>query len=154
MIICSIHSDRCNTEIDCQDKSDEYGCDYLKMSDSYAKELIPRDEAREALAVYINVTILAFPNIDAVNLKFTSDFFLNLRWYDFRIDFRDLNNVSSLNTLNPADQDAIWTPRLTFVNALGPFQTLVDELTTGYLVREDIDPIEEDPDQATEGKNS
>ena len=121
------------------------------MSDTYAKELIPRKADREALKVYVNVTILAFPAIDAVNLKFTSDFFLNLRWYDFRIDFRDLNNVSSLNELNAVDQEAIWTPRLTFINALGPLQTLVDELTTSTVVKEDFDLKEEDPDQATEG---
>ena len=94
-----IFRDRCNTEIDCEDKSDEFGCDYLRLSDTYSKELIPRDRKKEAVIVYLNVSVLAFPSIDSVNLKFTSDFYLNLRWYDLRIDFRDLNNITSLNSL-------------------------------------------------------
>ena len=81
-------SQRCNTEIDCEDKSDEYECTYLKFGPNYAKELIPRDENGGALIVYMNVSVLAFPFIETVNLKFTADFFLNLRWYDLRIDFR------------------------------------------------------------------
>ena len=32
--------DRCNTEIDCTDKSDEYFCSYLEFGDNYAKEVI------------------------------------------------------------------------------------------------------------------
>ena len=84
--------------------------------------MIPRDETGKALIVYMNVSVLAFPFIETVALKFTADFYLNLKWYDLRIDFRDLNNVTSLNTLSRADQDAIWTPKLGFTNALGPFQ--------------------------------
>ncbi len=81
-------SNRCNTEIDCGDKSDEYHCSYLNFGPNYAKELIPRDEEGEAVVVKMNISILAFPEIDNVNLKFTTDFFLNLRWYDLRVDFR------------------------------------------------------------------
>ena len=47
---------------------------------NYAKALIPKDRTGNPLTVYMNVSILAFPFIDTVNLKFTADFFLNLRW--------------------------------------------------------------------------
>ncbi len=70
-------------------------------------------------SVYINVTILALPSIDTVNLKFTSDIYLNLRWYDFRLQFMNLNNATTLNSLSSEDKKHIWTPRLAFVNALG-----------------------------------
>ena len=53
--------DRCNTEIDCADKSDENTCDYLKYGRNYAKELIPRDASGAPVTVYLNVSILAFP---------------------------------------------------------------------------------------------
>ena len=56
---------------------------------------------------------------------------------------RDLNNFTSLNTLSEKDLASIWSPHLAFVNALGPYQTEVDSLTTGVLVRED-GPLEED----------
>ena len=85
---CSFLSDKCNTEIDCEDKSDEYNCDYLRFGANYAKELIPRDEAGEIFTVYLNVSVLAIPTINTVSLSFTSDFYLNLRWYDLRIDYQ------------------------------------------------------------------
>jgi hypothetical protein len=72
-------SNKCNTEIDCADKSDETNCDYLRFGKSYAKELIPRDASGKTAIVYINVSVLAIPFIETINLKFTSDFFLNLR---------------------------------------------------------------------------
>ena len=99
----------------------------------------------------MNVSVLAFPFIETVNLKFTADFFLNLKWYDLRIDYRDLNNVTSLNTLSKEDMQNIWVPKLGFTNALGPFQTQVDQLTSGVLVREDT-PLGEDITQSTECK--
>ena len=45
-----------------------------------------------------------------------------------RINYRDLNNVSSLNSLSMDDLKNIWTPRLAFTNALGPFQTQVSNV--------------------------
>ena len=85
---CIPLSNKCNTEIDCADKSDEINCDYLRFGLNYAKDLIPRDESGEIFIVYMNVSILAIPSIETVSLSFTSDFYLNLRWYDLRIDFR------------------------------------------------------------------
>ena len=125
---CIILSSKCDTDFDCHDKSDEYYCDYLRFSENYAKELIPRDENGKSLEVSMNVSVLAFPFIDTVSLKFTADFYLNLKWYDLRIDFRDLNNVTSLNTLSRADQEAIWVPKLGFTNALGPLQVRINGL--------------------------
>ena len=60
---CIALGDRCNTEIDCADKSDENTCDYLKYGRNYAKELIPRDRNGTPVDVFVNVSILAFPGI-------------------------------------------------------------------------------------------
>ena len=118
--------------------------------DNYVKELIPRDVSGDPCYVYINISVLAFPSIETVNLKFTADFYLQLRWFDSRIDYQDLNSVTSLNSLSKLGRDSIWTPRLAFTNALGPVQTLVDELTEGLLHREG-NPLSEDVYQSTEG---
>ena len=98
----------------------------------------------------MNISVLAFPNIDPLNLKFTVDFFLNLRWYDLRIQFKDLNNVTALNSLSENDVDNLWTPNLAFTNALGPLRTLFDAEASGVLVREDEIPLPEDPTLSTE----
>ena len=78
------YSDKCNTEIDCIDQSDEFYCDYLRFGENYASELVPRDESGNTLIVYMNVSVLAFPFIETIDLKFTADYFLNLKWYDLR----------------------------------------------------------------------
>ena len=117
---------------------------------NYAKELIPRDEGDDPCLIYMNASVLAFPFIETVNLKFTADFYLNLRWYDTRIYFRDLNNVTSLNALSMHDKEMIWTPRLAFTNALGPLQTKMDSLSSGVLIRNGT-ALPEDITLSTEG---
>ena len=100
----------------------------------------------------MNVSILAFPLIDTVNLMFTTDYFLSLRWYDQRLDLTDLNDVSLLNSLSISDIESIWTPKLSFVNALGPFQTEIDPLMSGELIRE-TGSLPEDFSSSTEGNH-
>ena len=71
---------------------------------------------------------------------------------DPRISFNDLNKVTMLNTLSNADQSSIWTPILTFANALGPFQTVVDTLSSAFVVMEG-NPLQEDVTSPHEGWN-
>ena len=99
------------------------------------KENLPVDDNGEPCIIYINASVLAFPFINTINLKFTADFYLNLRWYDLRLSFNDLNNVTYLNALTKEDKNSIWVPTLSFLNALGPYSTVVDESTSGVLVR-------------------
>ncbi len=55
---------------------------------------MPRDaDVREAVVVYLNVSILALPYIDTAQLKFTADFYLNLRWYDLRVNLQVQKNT-------------------------------------------------------------
>ena len=73
--------------------------------------------------------------------------------FDQRVQYRDLNNVTILNSLDPSDRDNIWVPKLAFTNAHGPYQTEVDDLTTGVLIREGL-PLKEDYTNAIEGQIS
>ena len=82
---CIILSSKCDTNIDCEDKSDEINCAYMKLPSNYAKELIPERNTEDgAIIVGMNISFLAFPVINTVALKFTVDFYLNLRWRDSR----------------------------------------------------------------------
>ena len=124
-------------------------CDYLRIPPNYGKELIPNEDIEVPLTVYLNVSVLAFTDIKTSELCFTADYFLNLRWYDYRLAYQDLNNLTALNILSSEHKKSIWTPKLAFTNALGPFQTEVDQLTSGVVVRE-APPLEEDLTLATE----
>ena len=95
------------------------------------------------MLVYMNVSILALPDIDSLNLKFTANFHLSLRWYDYRLTFSNLDRRSILNSVSEDSMNAIWSPVLGFTNALGPYQTTVDNLNQLNLVRES-NPIDED----------
>ena len=141
---------RCDIKHDCSDESDEISCDYLRTDKNYAKELLPIDSGKRPCLVYINASFLAFPSIDTSTLKFTADLYLHLRWYDFRVSFKDLNNITTLNGLSEVDREALWTPRLDFINALGPIQVVMDDLSSGVLIRQS-DPIPEDITLETEG---
>ena len=145
-----IFSDKCNIEVDCNDKTDEQNCKYLRLGSDYAQELVPRDKSGSPTVVYMNISILALPSIEVMNLKFTVDFYLNLRWNDFRINFLDLNTNTILNSLSLKDLDSIWVPKLGFTNALGPYQTIVDNVAHSVLIRED-DPLPEDYSLYNEG---
>ncbi len=82
--------------------------------------------------------------------RFTADILLHMRWRDLRLTLRDLNHVPSMNPMDADDLDTIWSPKLTFANALGPLETVVDGLATAVLIRES-DPLPEDPASGTEG---
>ena len=85
----------------------------------YAEQLSPSSKGTDPLYIYLNVSILALPSIRTVDLQFTADYFINMRWYDHRLAFKDLNDKAVLNGVNTLDLVRIWTPALKFLNALG-----------------------------------
>ena len=75
-------------------------------------------------------------SIDTIDLQFTADYYINLRWYDGRLVFKDLNTKSLLNGVQTADLQRLWSPQLAFIDALGPYQTKVDDLSVATIVLE------------------
>ncbi len=88
------------------------------------------------VSVFFNVTVHAVPKIDTVGLEVTQSFVLSLGWRDPRVRFANLNSDISLNVFGIEHLTWLWAPRLSFSNALGNFQTTVDELSYGVLVAE------------------
>ena len=56
--------------------------------------------------------------------------------YDGRLIFKDLNSNSLLNGVQTSSLSQLWTPQLAFINALGPYQTVVDDLSVCTIVLE------------------
>ena len=103
----------------------------------------------EPCIVYINVSILAFPAISTKDVRFTADFYLNLRWHDLRLNFWDLDHDYVKNRLSEEELDTIWMPRIAFTNSFGKLLH-VDKLS-GTLIREK-EALIEDISLDTEGK--
>ena len=101
--------------------------------------------------MFFSIALGAFTEIDVSNYKLKSDYDLNLRWYDPRLQFRDLNDLSAFNNLEEEDRTFLWSPRLAFVNALGPADRSMSDESSMRLVKEETEPLREDFSLPREG---
>ena len=145
---CVPLEDRCNIELNCEDQTDEKNCFGLKLGSNYAKEKIPVSLTSEPITIFINVSLIAFPIISTKDTKFSTDFYLNIRWYDLRLDMWDLNYDFSKNSLSKEELDSLWKPKLSFVNSLLSESYSIQP--EGILIKEN-DPLNEDISLGTEG---
>ena len=145
---CVPLEERCNIELNCEDQTDEYNCFGLKTGSHYAKEKIPISVTADPTIIYINVSLLSFPSISTKDTKFSTDFYVNIRWYDLRLDLWDLDHDFSKNSLSKEELDALWKPKLSFVNSLLFFNSV--QALEGVLIKENY-PLNEDISLATEG---
>ena len=104
----------------------------------------------DPINLYINISIIAVPEINTKELKFTVDFEINLRWFDSRLHFWNLQNRSIINRMKQKDQEVMWKPELLFVNALGPPVDNVGSSTV-VLVKQG-NPLKENISLHKEGK--
>ena len=85
---CIDLSNKCDGLIDCADGTDELECEFLVLDKNYSKNKLPLIQKDEPVKVYFSISISAYPSIDAANSKITTDYDLNLKWYDPRLIFR------------------------------------------------------------------
>ena len=102
---------------------------------TYEKVALPVREDGEPVNIYMNASVMSLPSINTNDLRFTVDFYLKLRWKDERVNYQDLNNRTTQNQLTLSERNALWVPKLTFINAMTQFETGVDKSTTGRVVR-------------------
>ena len=147
---CVPLEERCDIKLNCNDQSDEYDCAGVENGNEYKREKTPISVNAEPTTIYINVSILAFPSISTKETKFSANFYLNLRWYDFRINLLNLDQSAFKNTLSTEELDALWIPKLSFTNSLGQLYSI--RPLKGLLIRESK-PLNEQMSLATEGNN-
>ncbi len=83
----------------------------------------------------MNVSILAFAEINTVTLAITVDFILLMKWNDPRLVFNNLLESVDLNSLSEQNMNQLWTPSLSFSNGRQAEGTVVDSGTLSHVQR-------------------
>ena len=123
------------------------------MDKNYSKDKLPLVQSEQPVKVYFSIVITAYPKIDTSNAKFTTEYDLNLKWYDPRLIFRDLKSDETFNDLSASNKLIIWSPQIDIQNALGPIKSqLNDDSTRIMLLRENEENLPEDFSLSNEGK--
>ena len=82
------------------------------MDKNYSKNKLPLVQKDEPVKVFFSISISAYPKIDTANSKITTDYDLNLKWYDPRLIFRDLKADETFNDLSAESKMIIWSPKV------------------------------------------
>ena len=146
---------RCNRRADCPDRSDERNCQIISIDETYFPEYPPLNpEGSISLRLDANIDAIldvaeVFEDVFQLLVKichkvqtlqvagtFRVQFELRLTWFDPRMEFYNLKELTDMNTLSIEDQFLIWVPILVMANTEKKDQTLNDESTFFTVARE------------------
>ena len=141
----------CDLVADCPDKSDEKDCQQLVLPSDYRGEKFPILDTREPLGVYVNISVLSFPDIDTLQSTYLVDFIISMRWNDPRLTFKNLKQIYYLNAIPFYVVEKMWVPEMSMPNALQAEGTIVDN-GASLMILKDGRSLPDDLSIAREGK--
>ena len=98
---------RCDGRTDCKDAADELECRVIESNPSYNRFISPPGE--DKLPVMTSVTLHSFSRLDPILASYRAEFTVILSWRDARLEFINLEDQPSKNTIGPAEME-IWIP--------------------------------------------
>ena len=109
---------RCDSVKDCELGSDELDCINVWRPPGYNKFLIPvTDNGRSRVRVNVSVDIEDILDIDELKEKFVMKFTFKRDWFDNRLVFLNLKEVSTdLNKIEPKEWNELWFPNIDINN--------------------------------------
>ena len=113
---------RCDQLPDCNDRSDEKGCNLLSLADGYNKNVPPfkRNSSVDRMITPVNVSVtlrlLKMMGINENENSIDLQFEIMLEWTDYRLSFNNLKEHTYLNALTDDDKKNIWLPIVVFDN--------------------------------------
>ena len=93
---CVDIKNRCDHNTDCEDQSDEIGCELITFKKGYLKGIVPKETVTSPRNVTLMVNVKSFPEIDAIKLSFKANFNLRMSWSDHRMTMNDLVSLLAL----------------------------------------------------------
>ena len=134
---CIPISERCNLVNNCNDWSDEKGCNIIVFPDSYTKEFPPFSVVeKEIIKANVNVSfhIMEFVDVSEIDNAIEIMFILFMQWRDFRVSFENLQADMYSNRLTENQKALSWFPELTF-NTVMNEKVLMDGKAAMNIIR-------------------
>ena len=121
---CILMEERCNQVPDCEDKTDERGCQLIDLEGDYNKNIPPigkntSEGSQGSLIparVSISITLMKVVEIEETDHSIHLQFQISLQWRENRVSFQNLKFETSLNALSAADIDQLWLPLVIYDN--------------------------------------
>ena len=116
---CILLKNRCNGRKDCRDGSDENNCNLVVIPKSYRKMKPPKQDMQDGTPIFLELNVYSIDSIDSVNMHVGLTLEVTMKWYDDRIQFRNLF-PGQKHRLNSEVVQDLWNPfdKLVFENAI------------------------------------
>ena len=119
---CVSMEKRCNQLSNCRDKSDEIGCQILKLDFGYNKrvppisQISPNDDLMLPVPVNVSLTLIKVVAIVEEGHSIEMQFQIILEWQENRATFQNLKNKTFLNALSEDNIKSLWLPLIVYTN--------------------------------------
>ncbi|XP_071529468.1 uncharacterized protein [Panulirus ornatus] len=133
---CVPFPNRCDLKFDCDDKTDENLCDIVNYPADYRSKLPPRPASNLALPISLNVSVDTL-NVDTNTMLLSVSYNLRISWYDNRLTYNNLKQMTRLNTVSLGQVELLWRPTIGFINTDDIQHTAVDAEAVTTILRLD-----------------